>query len=91
MAVFIYIIFGGVVGHNIRTSIRLKDLIFGALLFILLSAYQTFREAPTKPLEKWPFSGHIFHIIGNMVLLQMLTLNRNWIEKLPNIMLTTAH
>jgi hypothetical protein len=76
MAVFIYIIFGGVVGHDIRTSIRVKDLIFGALLFVLISAYITYLYN-FSPIEQWHLYEHIVHIIGNMILLQMLILNRS--------------
>jgi hypothetical protein len=75
MAVFIYIIFGGVVGPDIRTSIRTSDLVFGALLSILICAYMTFIYN-FLPLEQWHLYGHIVHISLNMVLLQMLTLNR---------------
>jgi hypothetical protein len=76
MAVFIYIIFGGVVGLDMRTSIQFKDLIFGALLFLLICAYITFIYN-FLPAEQWHLYVHIVHISGNMVLLQMLTLNRN--------------
>jgi hypothetical protein len=75
MAVFIYIIFGGVVGPEMRTSIRFKDIIFGALLSFLISAYITFLYN-FLTLEQWQLYAHICHIIGNMVLLQMLTMNR---------------
>jgi hypothetical protein len=77
MAVFIYIFFGGVVGLDIRTSIRFKDLIFGALLFVLILSGNITYVYNFLPLEQWPVSDNIVHIIGNMVLLQMLTLNRN--------------
>ena len=52
MAVFIYIIFGGVVGLDIRRSIRFKDLIFGALLFVLISTYITYIYN-FLPLKQW--------------------------------------
>jgi hypothetical protein len=75
MAVFIYITFGGVVGPDIRKSIRFKDLIFGAFLFVLLLAYNTYRIIFLKR-EQTIYDAQLVHVIGNMQMLQSLTLNR---------------
>jgi hypothetical protein len=77
MAVFTYITFGGVVGPDIRKSIRFKDLIFGAFLFVLIGAYYTYKFN-FLPKNQWTmYDVHILHTIPNAVLLQSLLLNRN--------------
>ncbi len=76
MAVFIYITFGGVVGPDIRKSIRFKDLIFGALLFIPVAAYYTYKFNFLQLEQRNNYDVHIVHIVGNMLLLQSLILNR---------------
>jgi hypothetical protein len=85
MTVFIYITFGGVVGPDIRNSIRFKDLIFGAFLFILLITYYTYKIIFLQK-EQTIYDAHIVHAIGNIQLLQYLTLNRTamtyWGQKL---------
>ena len=78
MVVFVHIALGGVVGLDIRRSIVLKDLLFGALLSILITIYTTTKFFFLSSVERknWNDS-HLIHAIINLILLENLLMNRS--------------
>ena len=80
LVVFIHIALGGVVGLDIRRSICLRDLLFGAFLSILVSFYTItkffFRSSvDRKNLDV--YDSHIMHTLVNLILLENLLMNRS--------------
>ena len=78
MVVFVHIALGGVVGLDIRRSIVLKDLLFGALLSILITIYTITKFFFLSSVERknWNDS-HLIHAIINLILLENLLMNRS--------------
>ena len=78
MVVFIHIALGGVVGLDIRKSICLRDLLFGALLSILVSLYTITKFFFLSSVErKNLYDTHLMHTLVNLILLENLLMNRS--------------
>ena len=78
MVVFLHIVLGGVVGVDIRRSICVRDLLFGALLSILVSFYMITKFFFLSSVErKNLYDTHLMHTIVNLILLENLLMNRS--------------
>ena len=78
MVVFIHIALGGVVGLDIRRSICLRDLLFGALLSILVTFYTITKFFFLSSVErKALYDTHLMHTLVNLILLENLLMNRS--------------
>ena len=78
MVVFVHIALGGVVGLDIRRSICLRDLLFGALLSILVSFYTITKFFFLSSVErKNLYDTHLIVAIINLILLENLLMNRS--------------
>ena len=78
MVVFVHIALGGVVGLDIRRSICLKDLLFGALLSILVSFYTITKFFFLSSVERRNLNDtHLMHTLVNLILLENLLMNRS--------------
>ena len=78
MVVFVHIALGGVVGLDIRRSICLRDLLFGALLSILITIYITTKFFFLSSVErKNLYDSHLIHALINLILLENLLMNRS--------------
>ena len=78
MVVFVHIALGGVVGLDIRRSICLKDLLFGALLSILVSFYTITKFFFLSSVERRNlYDTHLMHTLVNLILLENLLMNRS--------------
>jgi hypothetical protein len=77
MAVFTYIKLGGVVGPDIRKTIRFKDLIFGSYLFAFVGSYYTFKFIFLTAEQRSTYDVHLIHVLANSLLLESLMSNRD--------------
>ena len=78
MVVFVHIALGGVVGLDIRRSICLRDLLFGALLSILITIYTITKFFFLSSVErKNLYDSHLIHALINLILLENLLMNRS--------------
>merc|ERR1711974_158448 len=65
-------------GLDIRRSICLRDLLFGALLSILVSLYTITKFFFLSSVErKNLYDTHLMHILVNLILLENLLMNRS--------------
>ena len=75
MVVFVHIALGGVVGLDIRRSICLRDLLFGALLSILITIYTITKFFFLSSVErKNLYDSHLIHALINLILLMMFVI-----------------
>ena len=78
MVVFVHIALGGVVGLDIRRSICLRDLLFGALLSILACLYTITKFFFLSSVDrKNLYDTHLLHTLVNLILLENLLMNRS--------------
>ena len=80
MVVFVHIALGGVVGLDIKRSICLRDLLFGALLSILISLYNIPKFYFLSSVERKNlivYDTQLINAIVNLILLENLLMNRS--------------